>query len=152
MIRSLLTTILLLVTLPISAAINSYEFNTPEEEQTFKELSSELRCLVCQNQNLEDSNAELAQDLRDKVYKMVQRGDSKSQITDYMVERYGDFVLYRPPVKPSTYILWFSPLVLIAVGLFMLIRFIRRRTATADAPLSNEERERLQDILKEKDS
>ncbi|WP_408021571.1 cytochrome c-type biogenesis protein [Solemya pervernicosa gill symbiont] len=150
--RSLLTTILLLVTLPISAAINSYEFNTPEEEQTFKELSSELRCLVCQNQNLEDSNAELAQDLRDKVYKMVQRGDSKSQITDYMVERYGDFVLYRPPVKPSTYILWFSPLVLIAVGLFMLIRFIRRRTATADAPLSNEERERLQDILKEKDS
>ncbi|WP_236860732.1 cytochrome c-type biogenesis protein [Candidatus Reidiella endopervernicosa] len=108
--------------------------------------------MVCQNQNLEDSNAELAQDLRDKVYKMVQRGDSKSQITDYMVERYGDFVLYRPPVKPSTYILWFSPLVLIAVGLFMLIRFIRRRTATADAPLSNEERERLQDILKEKDS
>jgi len=145
--KRLIPLLLLLLTLPLSAAINTFEFQNAEDEARFKQLSEELRCLVCQNQNLADSNAELAMDLRSKVYKMLQTGASNEEIKTYMVDRYGDFVLYDPPVKPSTYILWFSPLLLIAVGLALLIRFIRRRTREADAPLSDSERERLQTIL-----
>ncbi len=90
-------------------------------------IASELRCLVCQNQTIADSHAELAVDLRDQVREMVKRGDSQEQIVAYMTARYGDFVLYRPPVRKSTWLLWFGPLLLLVFSVSMLILHLRRR-------------------------
>jgi cytochrome c-type biogenesis protein CcmH len=100
----------------------------PALEARVMKLSAELRCLVCQNQTIADSNAGLAVDLRNQVREMLKRGDTPEQITDYMTARYGDFVLYRPPVKSSTAVLWYGPaaLLLVAVGVLLLI--VRRRT------------------------
>lgn len=96
------------------------EFEDPAQQAMFKELAAELRCLVCQNQNIADSNAPLAQDLRREIHAMISRGDNKSQITDFMVERYGEFVLYRPKLTTKTLVLWVGPFVLFAVGLLAL--------------------------------
>ncbi len=110
----------------IMAGIETRQFNSPEQEQAYKDLVFELRCLVCQNQNLADSNAELAVDLRNEVYKMLQDGKSKQDVLDFMVARYGDFVLYKPPVEKATALLWFGPAVMLAIGLLIAILFIRR--------------------------
>jgi cytochrome c-type biogenesis protein CcmH len=103
------------------------EFNDPATEMRFKKLTEELRCLVCQNQSLADSHAELAQDLRNEVYKMVIAGDSDKEIIDYLVTRYGDFVLYRPPVKNTTYFLWFGPFLILLIAIIIIARVIRTR-------------------------
>jgi cytochrome c-type biogenesis protein CcmH len=110
----------------VMAGIETRQFNSPEQEQAYKDLVFELRCLVCQNQNLADSNAELAVDLRNEVYKMLQDGKSKQDVLDFMVARYGDFVLYKPPVEKATALLWFGPAVMLAIGLLIAILFIRR--------------------------
>jgi len=111
-------------------------------------LGEKLRCLVCQNQTIEDSNAELAQDLRRQIREQIAAGKSDAEIIDYMVARYGDFVLYQPPVKPTTVLLWAGPALLILVGFAALARTIRRRRAEPDeAPLTNEEHERATRIL-----
>ena len=101
------------------------EFDDPATELRFKKLTEELRCLVCQNQSLADSHAELAQDLRNEVYKMVIAGDSNKEIIDYLVTRYGDFVLYRPPVKNTTYFLWFGPFLILLIATIIILRVIR---------------------------
>jgi len=131
------------------AAIESFEFDSPEQEARFKQLSGELRCLVCQNQSIGDSNAELAQDLRREVFEMIKEGQSDAEIVDFLVARYGDFVLYRPPVNYTTALLWAGPFLLIAIGLFFMIRFIRTRVATTDGvgTLSAEEQSRLDALL-----
>ncbi len=103
------------------------EFDDPATELRFKNLTEELRCLVCQNQSLADSHADLAQDLRNEVYKMVIDGDSDKEIIDYMVSRYGDFVLYRPPVKNTTYFLWFGPFFILFIAIIIIARVIRPR-------------------------
>lgn len=108
------------------AGIETRQFDNPQQEKDYKELVFELRCLVCQNQNLADSNAELAMDLRDEVFKMLKEGKSKQEILDFMVARYGDFVLYRPPVDRATALLWFGPAIMLAIGLLIIIIFIRR--------------------------
>ena len=113
------------------AAIEAYRFTEPAQEARYKSLIDELRCLVCQNQNLADSNAELAQDLRRKTYEMIVAGKSDTEILDYMVERYGDFVLYRPPLRPATVLLWVGPFVILAVGIGVLARVVARRRAEA---------------------
>lgn len=100
----------------------------PVLEARMLKLTSELRCLVCQNQTIADSRAGLAVDLRNQVREMLKRGDSDQQITDYMTARYGDFVLYRPPVNAKTALLWFGPGVLLISGLATLIVILRRRT------------------------
>ncbi len=100
----------------------------PVLEARMLRIASELRCLVCQNQTIADSHADLAQDLRRQVREMLQRGDTDQQITDYMTARYGDFVLYRPPVKASTFILWFGPGLLLVGGLGGLVLMLRRRS------------------------
>ncbi len=133
------------------AGINAYVFDTPEHEQRFKKLAAELRCLVCQNQNLADSDADLAKDLKDEIYEMIKDGKSDTEIVDFMVARYGDFVLYRPPVKPVTYMLWVGPFILFVLGVVILVMFVRRRNQDVleSGELSGEERQRLEGLLKE---
>ncbi|MBL8429550.1 MAG: cytochrome c-type biogenesis protein CcmH [Dechloromonas sp.] len=126
----------------------------PVAEKRLQKLSEELRCLVCQNQTIADSNAELAQDLRREVRTMIKDGKSDKEIIDFMVVRYGDFVLYRPPVKGITLLLWGGPVSLMLLGLFVLQRYLRRRAArisAEDKPLSADEASRADAMLKEID-
>ena len=116
-------------------------------EKRVTALSSELRCLVCQNQTIADSNAPLAVDLRNQVREKLASGMSEGDIIDFMVARYGDFVLYRPPVKAATVLLWFGPPLLLLVGLWLFARTVLRRRATAAAPLSAEEQARARALL-----
>jgi cytochrome c-type biogenesis protein CcmH len=109
------------------AGVEVLSFENPQQEERYKALINELRCLVCQNQNLADSNADLAKDLRQQTYDMIQQGASDQEIADYMVARYGDFVLYRPPLRTSTLLLWVGPFLLLLAGLFMLFRVVRQR-------------------------
>jgi len=104
-------------------------FETQQQQDRFDQLTKELRCLVCQNQNLADSDAPLAHDLRREVHAMLQTGQNDQQIKQFMVERYGDFVLYRPPVQTNTYLLWMAPLVLLLGGALVLRSNIKKRTA-----------------------
>ncbi len=132
-----------------SAAIEVHQFDDPAKAALYKQLTYELRCLVCQNQNIADSNADLAQDLRNEIYQMIEGGSDKKRVVDFMVARYGDFVLYRPPVKTTTYLLWFGPFLLGVLGLILLIRFVRSRAGkpAVDSELSNAERQRLDELL-----
>jgi len=104
----------------------------PALEARMLRIADELRCLVCQNQTIADSHADLAADLREQVRTMLRRGDSDEQILRYMTERYGDFVLYRPPVKATTWLLWFGPAVLVVGGLTVLVVVLRRRQRLSD--------------------
>ena len=137
----------------LHASIHAFPFDDPAKEKRFKQLSEELRCLVCQNQNLADSNAELALDLRKELYRMVKADASDEEIKNFMVSRYGDFVLYNPPVKTTTYLLWFGPFVFGLLAVIILIRIIRRQGTTATHALSTEEQQRARQLLAEnKDS
>ena len=112
-------------------------------------LSEKLRCLVCQNQTIADSNAELAADLRRQIKEQIAAGKSDKEIVDYMVARYGDFVLYQPPVKSTTLLLWSGPALLVLIGFIVLARTVRTRRAALEAsPLSAEERERAARLLR----
>ncbi len=112
--KLLLVALLLLAAGMVSAADTPFEFKDPKVERRYQKLANELRCLVCQNQSLADSHADLAQDLRDEVYRMLNDGQTDEEIVGFLVERYGDFVLYRPPVAGITYALWFGPALLLA--------------------------------------
>ncbi len=124
---SFLFVVMLLFSAPLYAKVETRDFANQQMEDDYNVLISELRCLVCQNQNLADSNAELAQDMRSKVFKMLGEGKQKDEIVDYMVQRYGDFVMYRPPVKSSTFLLWFGPLIFFVVAAFVVMSYIRRQ-------------------------
>ncbi|MCF6337256.1 MAG: cytochrome c-type biogenesis protein CcmH [Gammaproteobacteria bacterium] len=140
----------LLVFVPLAFAKEAeYMVADPEMEKTVNEISAELRCLVCQNQTIADSNAPLAVDLKNQVRDMVESGQSQSDIIDYMVERYGDFVRYRPPMNASTMLLWVGPFLLLLIGVVVLVVNLRKRTAVIknDEDLSVEENERLQRLL-----
>lgn len=119
----------------------------PALEQRVTAIAGELRCLVCQNQTIADSNAPLAIDLKNQVREKLKQGQSKSEILDFMVARYGDFVLYRPPFKAATLVLWLGPLLLLAVGLFVLFRRLMRRRTVAETELSGAEHERVAKLL-----
>ena len=125
----------------------------PVAEKRLQGLSEELRCLVCQNQTIADSNAELAVDLRREIRGLIRAGKSDAEIIDFMVVRYGDFVLYRPPVKGITLLLWGGPLALLVIGLIALQRYLRRRAARLadEAPLSADDARRADALLKESD-
>jgi cytochrome c-type biogenesis protein CcmH len=123
----------------------------PAQEQRARAIGRELRCLVCQNQSIDDSEANLARDLRLVVRERIRAGDDDASVLRYMQARYGDFVLLRPPVKPATYLLWFGPLLLAAAGIAGLLVYFRRRAVTEPAeaaPLAEEERRRLEELLK----
>jgi cytochrome c-type biogenesis protein CcmH len=127
-----------------------------ENELTEKRLiaiSSEMRCLVCQNESLSGSNAELAQDLRREIRSLINEGKSDNEVMEFMVSRYGDFVRYRPPLKGTTLLLWFGPGVLFVVALAALVRTLRRRDKVLkDMPLSAEEQRQADALLHAKDS
>ncbi|MCZ6668238.1 MAG: cytochrome c-type biogenesis protein CcmH [Gammaproteobacteria bacterium] len=108
------------------AAIEAYEFKSTQMEADYYRLISELRCLVCQNQNLSGSNADLAKDLRRQTYEMLMQGNSPDQVVQFMVDRYGDFVLYRPRLKSNTLLLWLGPFVLLVLVLAFVIRRMYR--------------------------
>jgi len=131
--------LLLLLTASVQAKVESVVFATPAQEQRYRALISELRCLVCQNQTIADSNADLAKDLRRQIREMIERGDSDQAIIEFMVARYGDFVLYRPPFKAMTALLWLGPFLFLVGGLIVMITVIRKRSrSTAPAPTEPE--------------
>ena len=144
------------------ANIDTYQFDNPRQEAQYRALIEEFRCPKCQNQNLAGSDAPIAQDLKQKTYDMVKDGRSDGEIRQYMNERYGDFISYKPPVRPSTWILWFFPPVLLVF--VMLAWFIRNRNSSKRAavianpiedgyaPLSAAEQQRLQDLLNANDN
>lgn len=140
--------LLSLTVLTAEAAIDVYDFNTPEEEKRFQALTEELRCPKCQNQTLADSNAELSKDLKSRIYTLMSEGKSDEEIINYLVERYGDFVRYRPPMSPLTLLLWFGPLVLFLSTAFILLWRLRRMTRISldDAPT---DATRLDDIMRQ---
>jgi cytochrome c-type biogenesis protein CcmH len=129
--RLLLLIIVGLWIAPMQAAIEAYQFDSAEMEADYYQLINELRCLVCQNQNLAGSNADLARDLRRETYEMLQQGKSQQEVVDFMVARYGDFVLYRPQFKSSTYLLWLGPFLLLLLVLYLVVRRLR----AADKPV-----------------
>ncbi|GLQ97426.1 cytochrome c biogenesis protein [Dyella mobilis] len=133
---------LLIVSSTASAqAIDPLPFRDHAEELRFQHLTSELRCLVCQDENLADSNADFARDLRHKVFELMQEGQSDAQIKQYLVDRYSDFVLYDPPVNAHTWLLWFGPLLILIAGGLVVGYTIRKRSqaGTPSAPTDNGE-------------
>ncbi len=142
---------LMLCTVPLQAAVTleSFTFAIAADEHRFKKLIAELRCLVCQNQSLLDSDAELAHDLRAEVYDMMQGNRTDEEIVEFLVARYGDFVLYSPPVKPSTYLLWFGPFVLLLIAGFLMGRAVRHQKHLSEPELSAADQKQLKKILGE---
>lgn len=155
--RHIVAMFLFILPLSVFAAIDTYEFKDDVTRERFKHLTFELRCPKCQNQNLQDSNSPIASDLRNEVYKMLQDGNADSEIVDFMVARYGEFVLYRPPVNETTYILWYGPFGLVAIGVVVVLIISRKRkrseVAEVDSEndmethLSHDESERLKGLL-----
>jgi cytochrome c-type biogenesis protein CcmH len=151
-----------LIMLAAASGVRAFETDetlaNPALEARVGDISRDLRCLVCQNQSIADSNADLAKDLRRLVRERIMAGDSDDEVIAFMIARYGDFVLLKPPLKPSTYALWFGPPVLFAIGVLVVVLYVRklraRRLAIASgaeddatAPLSDEERARLARLL-----
>lgn len=132
-----------------SAEVARPAADDPVLEERVMNLSKELRCLVCQNETLADSRADLAVDLRNQVREQMKAGKTDEEIITYLTARYGDFVLYRPRVRPVTYLLWFGPFILLLGGLLLLFRYVkRRREVIVETPLSDDERRRADAMLK----
>lgn len=147
----MLLLLLALVAVKSFATIDAYEFRSLEDEQRFRQLTEELRCPKCQNQNIADSNAGLSKDIKDRAFKLINEGKSNREITDYMVERYGDFITYRPPMRPATWFLWFGPFVLALLAAAIIFgRKLRQRTP-ASVKVTPEQEARVQELLKQLD-
>lgn len=133
------------------AAIDVYDFDSEEKEKEFKELTLQLRCPKCQNNSIGDSNAVIATDMRAKVYELMQEGYTKQQVIDYMIERYGNFVTYQPPLNAATIILWAGPLLFLVIGGVFIVKMSRRKlSAVSDADaLAEDESQRLARLLNE---
>lgn len=139
---------LLLLHCGIAAATEVRSFPDAAQQQRYEQLIKDLRCLVCQNQSLADSDAELARDLRDEVYEILQSGKSEREAVKFLVDRYGDFVLYRPPFNLATLLLWFGPLLLLFAGFAFLLRRTRQPHSAVPAELTAAELERLRQFQK----
>jgi cytochrome c-type biogenesis protein CcmH len=142
----------------VHAVIETFDFASEEQRQRYLEFTRELRCPKCQNQNLADSNAPIAADLRHELYRLLQEGKSDAEIVDFMVSRYGEYVLYNPPVEGRTWLLWLAPVAMLGAGALVLGGLLRRarinrtgpgRSAAGEARLSERERQRLQELLDE---
>ena len=150
--RLLLPLLLLCMIAPAALAQVRRErpvIDDPALEKRLQKLSQELRCLVCQNETLADSRADLAEDLRDEIRVQMKAGKSDKEIIAFLTERYGQFILYRPQVTPTTYLLWFGPFVLLLIGLVVLFAYIKqRRELIPEQPLSSDERKRAEEMLR----
>src|SRR5690606_39277647 len=137
------------------AATDAYEFKNEAERERYRTLVEELRCPKCQNQNIADSNAPIAMDLRREIFRMLEEGQSNEQIVDYLVDRYGDFVRYKPPVNLKTLALWYGPIAMLVVGFGVLALILMRRRHSGGREvqntLSEAERERLATLLDKKE-
>ncbi len=138
-----------LLTLSVFAVEPAERLPDPALEARARVISAELRCLVCQNESIDDSHADLAHDIRVLVRERLTAGDTDTQAMQAIVRRYGDFVLLRPPVTPSTWLLWFGPVALLAVGLIGTLAWLRRRPTVAAPPLSDVELAALDRLLKD---
>jgi len=127
--------------------IEFHKFESRQQEKLYLQLIAELRCVKCQNQNLAESNAELASDMREKAYEMVVKGASRADVVNYMTARYGDFVLYKPPFKAQTLLLWVGPPILLFLSLFLLMRLIRSQKYQSRETLSKADRDTVRDLL-----
>ena len=133
-----------------ASPIDTYIFTDDVSKKRYQALVKELRCPKCQNQNLADSNSQIAVDMREQVYLMINEGKSDKEIVDYMVARYGDFVLYRPKVNELTYLLWFGPAIVLLLGVVVVVLVVRRKAPPAkDLAMSEDQKQQLADILKE---
>ena len=142
---------LMLAAVPVYAGIEVHDFKTPELEARYDHLTNTLRCLVCQNESLAASDAPLAKQLREKAYEMLNNGASDKQIVDYMVHRYGDFVLYTPPLMPTTYLLWIGPFALLVLGV-VIMQVALRRNRKKQASLATPDLDKARALLSDKDN
>lgn len=152
--RILLAVLMIFLAQPTWAiGVDDGRLKDPAQETRAQELMKKLRCLVCQNQSIVDSNAELAQDLRMVVRERITAGDTDEEVLAYMTDRYGDWVLLKPPLKGKTMMLWFAPLVLLVIGAGVAVLYLRRRPSAVPgaAPLSAEEEARLEKLLNDED-
>ncbi|WP_248465716.1 cytochrome c-type biogenesis protein [Pectobacterium versatile] len=136
----------LLLSFSVLASSEVLRFDNATQEQQFRELTMQLRCPKCQNNSIADSNSMIASDMRQKVYELMQQGQTKEQVVDYMVDRYGYFVTYEPPITPFTVLLWLLPVLFLAVGSWVIIRRARR-IRSAKEPMSEQDKKRLQTLL-----
>ena len=151
-LRSVWVVVLLsLIPAKLVAMTDEFDFTGNVSESDYRTLISQLRCLVCQNESLASSRADLAEDLKKEVYGLMSSGKSNSEVKDFLVQRYGDFVLYRPPFKRSTLILWAAPFLVLLIGGFILISRIKGKSREAEQPLTDSERKHLQQLLEGQD-
>ncbi|MBN3068249.1 cytochrome c-type biogenesis protein CcmH [Pectobacterium brasiliense] len=136
----------LLLSFSVLASSEVLRFDNDAQEQQFRELTMQLRCPKCQNNSIADSNSMIASDMRQKVYELMQQGQTKEQVVDYMVDRYGYFVTYEPPITPFTILLWLLPALFLAAGVWMIIRRARRIRSVKE-PMSEQDKKRLQTLL-----
>ncbi len=136
------------------AAIDTYQFESPQQEQDYREITAQLRCPKCQNTNIAASDSIIAADMRTKVFQLLNEGQDRQQIVAYMVARYGNFVTYEPPVTPSTLILWLGPVLVVIIGAGMIFMRSRRRAVVSETgteEMSEQEKQRLAQLLKDSD-
>ncbi len=145
--------VLLMMSMTVDASnVEIYTFDNKQQEKAYHSLIEDLRCLVCQNQNISESNAELAKDMRRKTHAMIKQGKTQDEIAEFMVSRYGDFVLYRPPFKPATWLLWFGPGLFFFIGLGLVMRFLKRQNVNKQTQqLSEAELERVKNLHAKQD-
>ena len=136
----------LLLSFSVLASSEVLRFDNDAQEQQFRELTMQLRCPKCQNNSIADSNSMIASDMRQKVYELMQQGQTKEQVVDYMVDRYGYFVTYEPPITPFTLLLWLLPALFLAAGAWMIIRRAHRIKSVKE-PMSEQDKKRLQTLL-----
>lgn len=141
LLRGLAIAVFLAITAAPAVAIDPMEFKDRAEEVRFQELLRELRCLQCQNQTLADSDADIARQLRVEVHRMMEEGKTNDEIKNFLTDRYGEFVLYRPRVETGTWLLWFGPFVILAGGALALVIHLRKRRGNAAAPLATTARD-----------
>ena len=147
--------VLWLISAVASAAVDTYQFDDDNTRERFQQLTAELRCPKCQNQNIADSNAPIETDLRAKIHQLLMEEHTDEEILEYMIDRYGDFVLYQPRVENKTYLLWYGPAVLLLLGLSVVVWISRRSLGTAsqddDDELEENQKKQLEILLQEKD-
>ncbi len=146
-----------LISVSSHAAVDTYKFKDEKNRERFQQLTAELRCPKCQNQNIADSNAPIATDLRAKIHQMLEQENSDQEILDYMIARYGDFVLYEPKVDKQTWVLWYGPAVLLLLGITVVVIIARRSLSAAKQDeqdgeeLDETQKKQLELLLQEKD-